>query len=526
MMEDASEKIKPDKDFKELGVLFENHSQKNVIQLKAKRFNWKLKIYREFVLATLSALDTERKQRLEKESSSSEFYALDAYSCTGLAAIQWKKYVQDIHVTAADHDEISLIKENAERNSLTCSTWQLDPSRVLGDPKASQAGNEIFSCRADAKSLMTMEAFNFIYLSPYKNGSSCLEPAFQSLASGGVLALVVPDLSIFSRAPHVVRREFSAQIIKTEYLKEMAARVVLAEAARSAAKYSKGISVLYVVSQEDYLLMAVRVYRGQKAVDSTLNNVCQLLHCRFCEERLFLPNQLAPYDDPYGLLTCTCKSENLGKTAVIIGPMWKGCIYKTDFLNSIVNEGNKLKLSAKFVEMASLLVIESMCLSGSEKANSGLAQEDLKSQVNSDGKTSSDSETSENKVTNVDEPTKLPKEITVPSGHPDLVPMTMKEAPRHTENQGCFTHSGKRKVDMAEEKSLSKRQKRNFVEESELQGVPFYYNVSRSKKGIPHKLNNLVKILQENGHRASRTHFDPCGIRTSASVSQFMQILE
>ena len=46
------------------------------------------------------------------------------------------------------------------------------------------------------------------------------------------MALVVQDLSIFARAPHVVRRSFSAEVIKTEYLKEMAARIVLAEAAR------------------------------------------------------------------------------------------------------------------------------------------------------------------------------------------------------------------------------------------------------------------------------------------------------
>ena len=64
---------------------------------------------------------------------------------------------------------------------------------------------------------------------------------------------------------------------------------------RSAAKYSKGISVQYVVSQEDYLLIAMKVHRGQKAVDFSLNNICQLLHCRFCEERVFLSNQLAPH---------------------------------------------------------------------------------------------------------------------------------------------------------------------------------------------------------------------------------------
>ena len=83
---------------------------------------------------------------------------------TGVAAIQWKKHLQeDVHVTAADHDDVSLLIENVENNSLSCLPWHVDPCRVPGDPKAEQARNQIFTCRIDARALMTMEAYNFMY---------------------------------------------------------------------------------------------------------------------------------------------------------------------------------------------------------------------------------------------------------------------------------------------------------------------------------------------------------------------------
>ncbi|GFO04705.1 tRNA (guanine(26)-n(2))-dimethyltransferase [Plakobranchus ocellatus] len=327
MDNDVKSVLNKEQDVNELGVSFKccqsNHSNAPRLHAKSKRFSVKLKLYREFALATLSALAQEKKQKPSREDSLSQIHALDAYSCTGVAALQWKKLLsEDVHVTAADHEDVCLIERNAEKNVITCLPWELDPKRVPGDPKKHQTSSEIFLCQADARALMAMESFNFIYLVPHKSNSSCLEPAFHSLSIGGVLCLVVPDLSVFARAPHVVRRTFSSQVIKTEYLKEMAARVVLAEAARSAAKHNKGISVMYVVSQEDFLLIAVRVHRGQKAVDSSLDNVAHLLHCRFCEERTFLPNQLAPIDNPYSLLSCSCKSTNVGKTAIILGPMW------------------------------------------------------------------------------------------------------------------------------------------------------------------------------------------------------------
>lgn len=56
------------------------------------------------------------------------------------------------------------------------------------------------------------------------------------MTSDGVLCVVIPDISLFARSPHVVHRFYAADVVKTEYLKELAARIVLASLARSVKK--------------------------------------------------------------------------------------------------------------------------------------------------------------------------------------------------------------------------------------------------------------------------------------------------
>ena len=131
--------------------------------------------------------------------------------------------------------------------------------------------------------------------------------------------------------------------------------------------------------------------------------------------------------------------------------------------------------------------MESICSSEPEKTNSESSQRKSKTSGETYGKAFSDCEISQCKLTNDNELNKLSEKITVSSDRPDLVPVSVKEAPRHTENQDCVNLSSKRKVDEMEEESLSKRQRKNFDEKTELPNVPFYYNVSRSKKGVTHK---------------------------------------
>ncbi|XP_010778430.1 TRMT1-like protein [Notothenia coriiceps] len=63
--------------------------------------------------------------------------------------------------------------------------------------------------------------------------------------------------------------------------------------------------------------------------------------------------------------------------------------------------------------------------------------------------------------------------------------------------------------------------------EASLDHPPFYYSIHRhSIRGMNMpKLNKFLQYLTEAGFRVSRTHFDPTGVRTDATLEQFKSVL-
>lgn len=56
---------------------------------------------------------------------------------------------------------------------------------------------------------------------------------------------------------------------------------------RAAARCNKGIEVLFAVALEHFVLVQVRVLRGPSSADDTVKKIRHLIHCQWCEERIF-----------------------------------------------------------------------------------------------------------------------------------------------------------------------------------------------------------------------------------------------
>lgn len=56
---------------------------------------------------------------------------------------------------------------------------------------------------------------------------------------------------------------------------------------RAAARCNKGIEVLLSVAVEHFVLVIVRVLRGPSLADESLKMINNLIHCHWCEERIF-----------------------------------------------------------------------------------------------------------------------------------------------------------------------------------------------------------------------------------------------
>ncbi|CAL1541398.1 unnamed protein product [Lymnaea stagnalis] len=542
---------------KELGVNIHNDFTDSKPKIKAKRFNRKLKLFREFTLATLSALTEIKQTQLRCDTGTdnviSQVSALDALACTGVAGIQWKKHLSSrVHVTLADRDDVTKLTSNSEANDFSCSEFHLNPLRVPGDLHESQSEKEVHVCNAEAKAVMVMEAFNFIYLNPQKNATTYFEPAFNSLTCRGLLCFVFPDVSLFARSAHVVQRYYGVDVVKTEYLKELTARIIIGSLARAAARSNKGIMVQYVISFEDYLLICVKVCRGHAAADTSLTELAKLQHCRLCEQRNFIPQQLALLEDPYSLLACKCKEKNPGKTAVSLGPMWKGPIYDWDFLNLLHKHGKQISLSSKFFEVIHLLLGECMCAQidqptgaapedknakeTGEKLRNGTELPATTQALNEPALQGGDSPSADQRQSNDQSLNSEPslEKATQPAIPQSEKPMDITETEASGNPSEECSESAlntlKRKLEHleSEKPNEAKRHHKALTDnqrEPKSANVPFYYNVSKFKRTNIPKLDKLVTILRCAGYKASRTHFDHSAIRTTASVDEFLTIL-
>ncbi|XP_055957520.1 TRMT1-like protein [Patella vulgata] len=268
------------------------------------------------------------------------------------------------------------------------------------------------------------------------------------------------------------------------------------------------------MSMDDFLLISVKSHRGPHLADKANQRLRWLLHCRFCEERVFLPKQKAPIENPYNLLPCKCNSEKPGKTAVELGPLWSGPIFNPTFLSKIKSSAQESDLSAKTMLLLDTMMEEAGCIIATGENNSNLLDENL----NNPNKESLDLKREEFSDNLSDEKCGN-KTSEVSDNQSESV--HEKSAGEKRLHEDCPDQPAKR----------LKRANVNNIEETDLWShsfLPFYYNTHRWKVShtkLP-KVTTLVQLLKSDGYKATKTHFDPKSVRTDANLIQIKQTLD
>lgn len=436
-------------------------------------FNPKMKLNRQLIFCTLAALAKERKP-LE---------CLDAFGATGIMGLQWAKHLGNaVKVTINDLNEnsVTLIQENCHLNKL----------KVVVDSKEKEERDDILEegeenlgnikvTKMDANVLMHLRSFDFIHLDPFGTSVNYLDSAFRNIRNLGIVSVTSTDISsLYAKAQHVARRHYGCNIVRTEYYKELAARIVVAAVARAAARCNKGIEVLFAVALEHFVLVVVRVLRGPTSADETAKKIQYLIHCQWCEERIFQKDGNMVEENPYRQLPCNCHGSMPGKTAIELGPLWSSSLFNTGFLKRMLSESFHHGLD-DIQTLIKTLIFESECTPQSQFS--------------------------------VHAPSNLNKQ--------EECGVFIKTTDDTTDN---YSAQGKRKSNETTA-NLVKRQKTDVNTEH----PPFYYNIHRhSIKGMNMpKLKKFLCYLSQAGFRVSRTHFDPMGVRTDAPLMQFKSIL-
>ncbi|KAL3046961.1 hypothetical protein OYC64_021230 [Pagothenia borchgrevinki] len=456
---------------KELGTnvqLLPNHTTP---QKSDTYFNRKMKTNRQLVFCSLAVLAEER----------SPIECLDAFGATGIMGLQWAKHLRSaVKVTITDISDtcVKMIKENCELNNIRVDGGSRGPrgpevatSEVEGTPIAT-----VEVVKMDANVTMHLWPFDYIHLDPFGTAVNYLDAAFRNIRNLGIISVTSTDTSsLYSKSPNVTLRHYGCHIIRTEYYKELAARMVVDTVSRAAARCNKGIEVLLAVALEHFVLVVVRVLRGPTQADESTKKLRKLVHCQWCEERVFLKKGNMVDET----LPCNCHGSMPGKTAVQLGPLWSGPLFNTGFLRRMLSAAVKHSMD-DIQPLVKTLICESDCTT-------------LKSLVHGSSALSNQVECG-------------------------VVIKTLKSG----DESGQAEQSGKRKSG-EESGNVLKRMKC----EASLDHPPFYYSIHRhSIRGMNMpKLNKFLQYLTEAGFRVSRTHFDPTGVRTDATLEQFKSVL-
>ncbi|CAM4591794.1 unnamed protein product [Lepidochelys olivacea] len=435
-------------------------------------FNPKMKLNRQLIFCALAVLAEERNP-LE---------CLDAFGATGIMGLQWAKHLgNSVKVTINDFNEnsVTMIQENCHLNKMKVmmNTKEEDDCDETMEEGEENVGI-IEVTKMDANVIMHLRSFDFIHLDPFGTAVNYLDSAFRNVRNLGIVSVTSTDIcSLYAKAQHVAQRHYGCNVVRTEYFKELAARIVVAAVARAAARCNKGIEVLLAVALEHFVLVVVRVLRGPSPADDSVKKIRYLIHCQWCEERIFQEGNMVE-ENPYRQLSCDCHGSMPGKTAVELGPLWSGSLFNTGFLRRMLFEAVQHGLD-EIQPLVKTLICEAECTTLKQFSIHGPASQNKQEECGVFIKT------------------------------PDTA-------------ADYYVVQGKRKSNEMS-KNIVKRQK----SESNAEHPAFYYNIHRhSIKGMNMpKLNKFLQYLSQAGYRVSRTHFDPMGVRTNAPLAQFKSIL-
>uniref|UniRef100_A0A1A8E7T1 tRNA (guanine(27)-N(2))-dimethyltransferase n=2 Tax=Nothobranchius kadleci TaxID=1051664 RepID=A0A1A8E7T1_NOTKA len=456
---------------KELGTdvqLLPNHTTP---QKSDTYFSRKMKSNRQLVFCSLAVLAEERNP-LE---------CLDAFGATGIMGLQWAKHLRNaVRVTITDISDtcVKMIKENCELNNIRVDGGQRGPrgpDRAGAEAETTPVAT-VEVAKMDANVIMHLRSFDYIHLDPFGTAVNYLDAAFRNIRNLGIISITSTDTgSLYAKSPNVTLRHYGCHIVRTEYYKELAARMLVASVCRAAARCNKGIEVLLTVALEHFVLVVVRVLRGPSQADESAKKLRKLMHCQWCEARVFL--KLGNMVDD--TLPCDCHGSLPGKTAVQLGPLWSGPLFNTGFLRKMLSAAVRHSMD-DIQPLVKTLICESEGTT-------------LKSLVHGSSVLTSQAECG-------------------------VVIKTLQSG----DEARLADLTGKRKSGEESGNVLKK-----LKPDASLEHPPFYYSIHRhSIRGMNMpKLNKFLQYLMEAGFRVSRTHFDPTGVRTDATLQQFKSVL-
>ena len=296
-------------------------------------YNHEMELNRDINVAVTSVY--VKKLAARKNFEKSQITYADAFSASGIRGIRVAK---EIGISAVLNDwkeeAVSLIHKNISHNRLEETVSA--------------------TCR-NANSLLHGQKFAIVDIDPFGTPSPFLDAAVSSATF--MLGVTATDTAPLCGA-HLKSgmRKYSAVPLNNEFHSEMGLRILIGSIVREAAKYEKGIKVLFSHATRHYVRVYAEILHGAKNADKTLSEVGFVAWCPTCGN-IETKNGLAVFMNeacPH-CLEKENEKEMISKRK-ISGPLWLGALKDVSFCDEVLAETDILTLNKK-TEAIKLLTI-------------------------------------------------------------------------------------------------------------------------------------------------------------------------
>jgi tRNA (guanine26-N2/guanine27-N2)-dimethyltransferase len=186
----------------------------------------------------------------------------------------------------------------------------------------------------DANALLSLhsdprERFNVVDIDPFGSPAPFIGSAVRAIVDGGLLALTATDMaSLCGVHPNACFRKYGGKPLRTEYRREIAARLLVGYVASVAAKNDVGVNALFCHATDHYVRVYCELKHGAERANESVEKLGYILHCFNCLNRITL-NKIEGASRECDL--CGFKYE-------AAGPLWLGSLFDLGFCEEMIDE--------------------------------------------------------------------------------------------------------------------------------------------------------------------------------------------
>ncbi len=237
----------------------------------------------------------------------------DPFSGTGVRAIRYVlevPLIDEAYANDLDSNAYNLIKENVQLNNL------------LGKVK-------VFKLDANAflYLLKTLrKSFILVDIDPYGTPAPYVDAGLWALRRGGVLCVTATDTATLGGFKFDAgSKRYDVKLSKNDIPVEVGIRILLGFIARRAATRDRYLEPLLAYHEAHYYRVFIRVGKGaEKALNMVKTQLSYLKLCSTCGYRDYV-------QDVWEGSSCPICGDKI----TLIGPLWRGSLSDTNFLNEV-----------------------------------------------------------------------------------------------------------------------------------------------------------------------------------------------